>query len=263
MIKGIIFDLDDTLTIHEKIYNKEYIRISQRISKNIIDKNSLEIIIKKINEIGSIKYFKKYLDAKFGGRDILWGDIGGSGEVNEFISTSYNIIRTEIWKEITTNILGINNINISEISSNHIHNMWEKIEAYDDVIPVLLKLKRLKLAVLTNGMAIHQRRKLAKSGLLYFFSGKNRQILTSSEIKFGKPFPHGYEIIINNFKLSKNEILMVGDRPEGDILGANKLGIKSVYINRENENISNNEFRPTYEINSMYELLEIIAKYNN
>ena len=23
MIKGIIFDLDDTLTIHEKIYNKE------------------------------------------------------------------------------------------------------------------------------------------------------------------------------------------------------------------------------------------------
>ena len=56
---------------------------------------------------------------------------------------------------------------------------------------------------------------------------------------------------------------MVGDRPEGDILGANKLGIKSVYINRENENISNNEFRPTYEINSMYELLEIIAKYNN
>ena len=141
--------------------------------------------------------------------------------------------------------------------------MWEMIEAYDDVIPVLLKLKRLKLAVLTNGMAIHQRRKLAKSGLLYFFSGKNRQILTSSEIKYGKPFPHGYEIIIKNFKLSKNEILMVGDRPEGDILGANKLGIKSVYINRENENISNNEFRPTYEINSMYELLEIIAKYNN
>ena len=171
MIKGIIFDLDDTLTIHEKIYNKEYIRISQEISKNIIDKNTLEIIIKKINEIGSIKYFKKYLDAKFGGRDILWGDIGGSGEVNEFISTSYNIIRTEIWKEITKNILGINNINISEISNNHIHNMWEMIEAYDDVIPVLLKLKRLKLAVLTNGMAIHQRRKLAKSGLLYFFSG--------------------------------------------------------------------------------------------
>ena len=57
MIKGIIFDLDDTLTIHEKIYNKEYIRISQEISKNIIDKNTLEIIIKKINEIGSIKYF--------------------------------------------------------------------------------------------------------------------------------------------------------------------------------------------------------------
>ena len=60
MINGIIFDLDDTLTNHEKIYNKEYIRISQEISKNIIDKNTLEIIIKKINEIGSIKYFKKY-----------------------------------------------------------------------------------------------------------------------------------------------------------------------------------------------------------
>ena len=41
MIKGIIFDLDDTLTIHEKIYNKEYIRISEDISNNIIDKNTL------------------------------------------------------------------------------------------------------------------------------------------------------------------------------------------------------------------------------
>ena len=32
MIKGIIFDLDDTLTVHEKIYNIEYINIAKKIS---------------------------------------------------------------------------------------------------------------------------------------------------------------------------------------------------------------------------------------
>ena len=249
MIKGIIFDLDDTLTVHEKIYNIEYINIAKKISEKIIDKNTLELIIDKIDKIGSNKYFEKYLDAKFGGRDILWGDTGGLGEVNGYISSNYNEIRSQIWKEISKIILESNSINIPEISNKYIHNMWSGIKAFDDVLPVLLKLKKFKLAVLTNGMAIHQRRKLAKSGLLYFFSGKNREILTSSEIKFGKPHSH--------------EVIMVGDRPEGDIFGANKLGIKSVFINRENEVIKNEQYYPTYEINSLIELPTIISKINN
>ena len=127
----------------------------------------------------------------------------------------------------------------------------------------MLKLKKFKLAVLTNGMAIHQRRKLAKSGLLYFFSGKNREILTSSEIKFGKPHSHGFKFIINKLNLSTKEVIMVGDRPEGDIFGANKLGIKSVFINRENEVIKNEQYYPTYEINSLIELPTIISKINS
>ena len=263
MIKGIIFDLDDTLTVHEKIYNIEYINIAKKISEKIIDKNTLELIIDKIYKIGSKKYFEKYLDAKFGGRDILWGDTGGLGEVNGYISSNYNEIRSQIWKEISKIILESNSINIPEISNKYIHNMWSGIKAFDDVLPVLLKLKKFKLAVLTNGMAIHQRRKLAKSGLLYFFSGKNREILTSSEIKFGKPHSHGFKFIINKLNLSTNEVIMVGDRPEGDIFGANKLGIKSVFINRENEVIKNEQYYPTYEINSLIELPTIISKINS
>ena len=58
MIKGIIFDLDDTLTVHEKIYNIEYINIAKKISEKIIDKNTLELIIDKIDKIGSKKYFE-------------------------------------------------------------------------------------------------------------------------------------------------------------------------------------------------------------
>ena len=50
MIKGIIFDLDDTLTVHEKIYNIEYINIAKKISEKIIDKSTLELIIKSISK---------------------------------------------------------------------------------------------------------------------------------------------------------------------------------------------------------------------
>ena len=56
---------------------------------------------------------------------------------------------------------------------------------------------------------------------------------------------------------------MVGDRPEGDIFGANKMGIKSVFINRENEVIKNEQYYPTYEINSLIELPTIISKINS
>jgi FMN phosphatase YigB (HAD superfamily) len=51
---------------------------------------------------------------------------------------------------------------------------------------------------------------------------------------------------------------MVGDRPEGDILGANLLGIKTVYINRNSEIIKDVSYKPDIEIKSLNQLTKII-----
>jgi len=52
---------------------------------------------------------------------------------------------------------------------------------------------------------------------------------------------------------------MVGDNLMTDILGASRVGISSVWINRENTP-PHGEVKSTYEINSLTELFPIIEK---
>lgn len=52
---------------------------------------------------------------------------------------------------------------------------------------------------------------------------------------------------------------MVGDNLMTDILGASRVGIKSVWINRENKPVSE-EVQPTYTIENLHELIGILEK---
>jgi putative hydrolase of the HAD superfamily len=60
--------------------------------------------------------------------------------------------------------------------------------------------------------------------------------------------------------LAKDEVLMVGDNLMTDILGANRVGIKSVWINRHDK--ERNEVIPTYEIQHLEELFPLLDELN-
>ena len=66
------------------------------------------------------------------------------------------------------------------------------------------------------------------------------------------------EIILEKLNLTNKEVIMVGDTLESDILGANKMGITSVLLNRRKENYKNNPIKPNYEINNLEQVLEVI-----
>ncbi len=59
----------------------------------------------------------------------------------------------------------------------------------------------------------------------------------------------------------KDEVLMVGDNLMTDILGASRVGIKSVWINRHDK--ERNEVIPTYEITHLEELFPILGSLGN
>ena len=257
MIKGLIFDLDDTLTIHDELYDPNYLRIIREFFPGYKNNDSeiLKVMIQTIDDIGSKKYFFKYLDCKFGGRDILWADCGGYGEIGEYLQNIYLEAQLEMWKEIFMNLEISKQVsNLQEIIHRYKFYMWSGIKAFEDVIPALSKLKDYKLGILTNGMQLHQRKKISTAGLLSFFSNKNSTIVTSSECLSGKPYEIPYKFICEKLGLSYAEILMIGDTLDGDIQGANNLGIKNVWINRnqiKKEQFSEN---PNFEIKSLREL---------
>ncbi|GAA3326647.1 hypothetical protein GCM10020331_063390 [Ectobacillus funiculus] len=60
--------------------------------------------------------------------------------------------------------------------------------------------------------------------------------------------------------LQKDEVIMVGDNLMTDILGASRVGITSVWINRHDK--ERNEVIPSYEIKHLEELYPILAELN-
>lgn len=261
MIKGVIFDLDDTLTVHDDLYDSNYLKIIKTFFPDFKMKDAeiLKIMIETIDSIGSNKYFSNYLDAKFGGRDILWADCGGFGEIAQYLKEIHLEAQNEMWKNIIIN-LGISNnkINIKTIIHKYKFFMWEGIKAFDDVIPTLTKLKKYKLGVLTNGMELHQRRKISISGLMNFFSTQNSEIVTSSECLLGKPSPVPYNYICEKLSLDTSEIIMIGDTLDGDISGAKNLNIKNILINRKKNLNHESSIKPDFEVSSLSKIIRII-----
>ena len=264
MIKGLIFDLDDTLTIHDDLYDLNYLRIIREFFPDYKNHDSeiLRVMIQTIDEIGSKKYFSKYLDSKFGGRDILWADCGGFGEIGEYLQNIYIEAQQEMWKEIFINLGISKDISyLTEIIHTYKFYMWSGIRAFEDVIPALSRLKDYKLGILTNGMQLHQRKKISTAGLLSFFSKKDSAIVTSSECLSGKPFEAPYKFICEKLGLSYSEIIMIGDTLDGDIKGANNLGIKNIWINRKQMQKKDFFEKPSFEIRTMEELDEVLNHF--
>lgn len=72
-----------------------------------------------------------------------------------------------------------------------------------------------------------------------------------------------FERIINNMNLEKDEVLVVGDRIKSEILGANKAGLKTVWLKQgkfADELPDYDEEQPNYTITSLNELKNIIGE---
>ncbi|MDQ0221182.1 FMN phosphatase YigB (HAD superfamily) [Peribacillus cavernae] len=86
--------------------------------------------------------------------------------------------------------------------------------------------------LITNGSPDLQKTKLEiTSELVPYFD----QIVISGAFGRGKPDPSIFEHALSLMYLKKDEVIMVGDNLMTDILGANRAGILSVWINRHNK----------------------------
>ena len=61
------------------------------------------------------------------------------------------------------------------------------------------------------------------------------EIFTPGETKTLKPDPKAFLVVLNKLKVKPEEVLMVGDEVERDLIPAQKLGMKTVLVDRENK----------------------------
>jgi putative hydrolase of the HAD superfamily len=76
-----------------------------------------------------------------------------------------------------------------------------------------------------------------------------------------KPSPVPFQNALEYFNVSPDEAIMVGDWPERDITGADKLGIRTVFA-RYGNTFGTEESGAEHDINDIYELIDIVDQLN-
>jgi len=194
MIKGLIFDLDNTLIDRQRAFS--------------------EMLLKVLHErFEDEKLIQEML------ADILKFDNNGRVERKDAF---------KMWTD---------KYNITSIDPIELANNWSKISGsvtylYDDVRPTLTKLKeKYKLAVLSNGNASSQRRKMQSIAIddLLDYS------LISSEFGVRKPDPSIFLYTCDQLQLKPKECVYIGDTYDLDVLGPKKAGLDAIYVSRFNE----------------------------
>ena len=88
-----------------------------------------------------------------------------------------------------------------------------------------MKSKRYKLGVIANQKQGLKNR-LEKFGVLKYFD----IVLASEEVGVSKPNRKIFELALSKVNCKANECFMIGDRLDNDIVPANQIGIKTIWI---------------------------------
>ncbi|MBQ4838138.1 pyrimidine 5'-nucleotidase [Pseudoalteromonas luteoviolacea] len=112
------------------------------------------------------------------------------------------------------------------------------------------------LNIITNGFSALQEKRLNNTGFKHFFD----HVVISEQVGVAKPdpqvFEHTLELLGNP---DKANVLMVGDTPKSDILGANRFGIDSCWLQHDGQTCPD-DIKPTYRVGDLAELETLLVK---
>ncbi len=141
---------------------------------------------------------------------------------------------------------------------------WEKeyrsyLDNSSGLVPfakdTLIGLKRMgkKIYSASNGVYETQLKRLSNAGIIQFFDGH----FISDKIGYEKPSPSFFNFCLKHVgNYPKKTILMVGDSPTSDILGATHSEIDSCFY-QHNKQVTCLD--ATYTIDTMSKLLDIVS----
>lgn len=117
---------------------------------------------------------------------------------------------------------------LDAMAETYIQELPKNNHLFDGVRQTLHELSPIyKLHIITNGFHGVQHNKLHKSGLIDFFSS----VTTSEEVGLKKPNPVIFQKALEKAQADPGESLMVGDTFEADILGAEAVGMHTLFFN--------------------------------
>jgi len=130
---------------------------------------------------------------------------------------------------------------------------------YPHVRSTLIELLRrgLRLAVVSDAPSLQAWQRLHHLGLEHLF----RPVVTFDDTGERKPSPRPFRRALELLELGPDEVLMVGDWPERDMIGARSVGMRTVFA-RYGDTFGTVDSGADFEIADIAELLGVVDGLN-
>ena len=152
-------------------------------------------------------------------------------------------------------ILGIKDTALlQEMTNSYMELKAEMVQPYPGASNTLRSLKqdRVRLAMITNGLASEQRAKLNHAEIGHFFES----ILIEGEFGLGKPDPRVFRHTLEQLEVEPSNAWMVGDNLVNDVGGAQAVGIYGIWVDWRGIGLPDNSaLKPDRIIRSITELV--------
>ena len=225
-IKGVIFDLDNTLLDFMKMKEvavKSAIKGMIEAGLEIDEKESYKDIVSIYEEFGweNQKVFDVFLNKSIGYVD------------NKFLAAGIVAYR----RAREANLLAYPNVNRTLVS--------------------LTKLG-IKLAVVSDAPSREAWMRIYYLNLYHFFDA----VITFDDSGERKPSSKPFEMALNKLQLKAEDSLMIGDWPERDVVGAKQIGMRTAFA-VYGDTFGTKNSGADWDIQDVSEIITIIKKINN
>ncbi len=212
VIRGAIFDLGSTL-IH---FDGDW---------PILLHDSLDLLIDRLQEDG-LNFDRSGFRSAFEGALEAY-DLQRQSNHLERSTTSLlqETLNTFGHEEISPEILGRGLKRFYSVSETH----WQPMPALHAVLDELREEGRMLGLVSNAGDVENVQRLIDKVEIRGYFD----PIIISAEIGIRKPDPRPFEMVLDQWQVAPESVVMIGDRLEADILGAQSTGIHQIWLKPE------------------------------
>lgn len=197
--------------------------------------------------------------------------LGLSGDMAALFM-QYQAINVALWRAFETGSVSKDFLKVERFRKTFMENGLELdpeaasrlyLESLSDTVVLLDGAVQLcetlagvgEVGIITNGVEAIQNQRIAKSGLRNAISF----VATSEASGYAKPDVRFFEYAAQMARpFVKEEVIIIGDRLDADILGANRYGIDSCWFNPEGL-VNASEAVPTYEVSSLHDIIRSLA----
>ena len=253
-VKALIFDLDDTLVVEKAAAAAAFIETCQLATERYgIDAESLHATLRE--SCRELWYHhspaRAYaVDVGISSWEALWSHFSGEGDDRRQLRTWAPDYRRGSWHN-ALRAHGVDDIDFAaELAETFPALRCQRHVVYDDVPAVLEHTRQsFRLGLLTNGAADLQREKIAGAGIAPYFD----EILVAGDIGVAKPHARMFTTMLSRLAVQPNEAVMIGDSLSKDIAGAQAVGMKAVWLNRDGAD-GRDDIIPDLEARDLMEL---------